>query len=69
MTGPAPSARTRMMVEAYGAGGSLSRVAWIFGVSKHRVSLAVKRHAPGSMRAPHVSHGANSHRAREPRHA
>ncbi len=45
-----------MMVEAYRAGGSLRLVAWIFGCSKNRVSLAVKRHAPESMRAPHVNH-------------
>ena len=56
MTGRAPTKRTRMMVEAYEAGGSLSLVAWIFGCSKNRVSLAVKRHAPGSMRPPHVNH-------------
>ncbi len=63
MTGPAPTKRTLMMVEAYQAGGSLRVVAWIFGCSKNRVSLAVKRHAPESMRAPHLDH------TMEPRYA
>ncbi len=52
-----------MMVEAYQAGGSLSLVAWIFGCSRNRVFLAVNRHAPESMRAPHINH------AMEPRYA
>ncbi len=56
MTGRPIQKRTFMMVEAYQAGGSLRLVAWIFGCSKNRVSLAVKRHAPESMRAPHVNH-------------
>ncbi|KKL61447.1 hypothetical protein LCGC14_2195220 [marine sediment metagenome] len=56
MSGPAPTKRTLMMVEAYQAGGSLRLVAWIFGCSKNRVNLAVKRHAPEAMRAPHVNH-------------
>ena len=55
MSGPPPTRRTLMMVEAYQAGGSLRLVAWIFGCSKNRVNLAVKRHAPGAMRARHAS--------------
>ena len=56
MSGRPVTKRTLMMVEAYRAGGSLRLVAWIFGCSKNRVSLAVKRHAPEAMRAPHVNH-------------
>ena len=56
MSGPPPTMRTLMMVEAYLAGGSLRLVAWIFGCSKNRVSKAVHRYAPESMRPPHVNH-------------
>ncbi len=45
MTGPAPTKRTRMMVEAYISGGTLEEVATIFNVSKQRVWAAVRRHA------------------------
>ncbi len=50
MTGPAPTLRTRMMVEAYEAGATLSEVGQLYGVSKQRVASIVKRHAPTAMR-------------------
>ncbi|KKL99991.1 hypothetical protein LCGC14_1808900 [marine sediment metagenome] len=50
MTGPAPTKRTRMMVEAYKAGGTLREVAAQFGVSMQRVQQVVERHAPEAMR-------------------
>ncbi len=50
MTGPAPTARTRMMVESYEAGATLAEVGQLFGVSKQRVNALVKRHAPSAMR-------------------
>ena len=54
MTGPPPTQRTRMMVKAYQAGGSLREVGQQFGVSMQRVQQAVKQHAPESMRPPYV---------------
>lgn len=54
MSGPAPSARTLGMVEAYQAGATLAEVAAMFGVREQRVHAAVKRHAPEAMRLPHV---------------
>ena len=50
MTGPAPTRRTRMILEAYEAGGTLAEVGQIYGVSKQRVASIVKRHAPSAMR-------------------
>lgn len=50
MTGPAPTNRTLMMVEAYIRGGTLDEVAEQFGVSKQRIHAAVERHAPQVMR-------------------
>ena len=50
MTGPTPTKRTRMMVEAYEAGGSLSNVGAQFGVSRQRIQQIMKRHAPKSIR-------------------
>ncbi len=52
MTGPSPTARTLMMVEAYIAGGTLDEVGEQFGVSRQRVHAAVERHAPRVMRLP-----------------
>ncbi len=50
MTGPAPTKRTRMMVESYEAGATLAEVGLVFGVSKQRVNAIVKCHAPSAMR-------------------
>ncbi len=50
MSGPAPTKRTLMMVEAYKAGGTLLEVAAQFGVTAQRVHIAMKRHAPRFMR-------------------
>ena len=50
MTGPVPTTRTLMMVEAYKAGGTLLEVAEQFGVTAQRVRTAIKRHAPSAMR-------------------
>lgn len=50
MTGPAPTKRTLLMVEAYKAGGTLKEVAGQFGVTPQRVHIAIKRHAPEAMR-------------------
>ena len=55
MTGPAPSKRTLMMVEAYKAGGTLREVAKKYGVSFQHVQQSIQRHAPESMRPPHTT--------------
>ncbi len=55
MSGPAPAKRTLMMVEAYEAGATLAEVGELFGVSKQRVQLAVKKHNPNTMRPQTVT--------------
>ena len=50
MTGPAPSARTLSMVEAYEAGHTLREVAEQFDVSYQAVHQALQRNAPSIMR-------------------
>ncbi len=50
MTGPAASARTMRIVEAYEAGAPLAEVGQLFGISKQRVNAIVRRHAPSAMR-------------------
>ncbi len=55
LRGPAPTERTRMMVEAYQAGGVLHEVAEQFGVSRQRVHQAIRRHAPEAMRPKTVT--------------
>ena len=50
MTGPPPTKRTLMMVEAYKAGGTLLEVAAQFGVTPQRIHIAIKRHAPKAIR-------------------
>ncbi len=54
MTGPPPTARTLMMVEAYKAGGTLREIAEQFGVTMQCVHIHVKRHAPEAMRPAHT---------------
>ncbi len=56
MTGRPIQKRTRMIIEAYQAGGSFPLIAWIFGCSTSRVRKAVKRHAPEPLRPPCVNH-------------
>ncbi len=50
MSGPPPTKRTLMMVEAYKAGGNIREVAEQFGVSFQAVHQAIKRQAPSAMR-------------------
>ncbi len=50
MTGPTPTARTRMMAAAYETGATLAEVGQLYGVSKQRVNAIVKCHAPSAMR-------------------
>ncbi len=52
MTSPAPTKRTRLMVEAYEAGGTLAEVGRVFGVTKARPHQIIKRHTPSAMRPP-----------------
>ena len=52
MTGPVPTKRTRLMVEAYEAGATLAEVGRVFGVTKSRTHSVIKRHAPRAMRPP-----------------
>ncbi len=50
MTGPPPTKRTLMMVEAYKAGGTLREIAEQFGVTVQRVHHVVNCHEPEAMR-------------------
>ncbi len=50
MSGPPPTARALLMVEAYAAGGSFLQVAKQFGVTPQCVHTHVRRHAPKSIR-------------------
>ena len=52
MSGPPPTKRTLMMVEAVQAGGTMAAVGEMFGVSKQRVSAAVARHTFPSVGPP-----------------
>ena len=54
-----PTLRSRLLVEAYLAGGSLRACAWIFGVSYPRAGFIVRRDAPEQMRRPGRRSGAN----------
>ena len=56
MTGPAPTARTRSMVEDYELGATLAEVGEIYGVSKQRVAAILKRHAPSYRPEPRVAY-------------
>ncbi len=50
MTGPPPTKRTLMMVEAYKVGGTLREIAEQFGVTVQRVHHVVNCHEPEAMR-------------------
>ena len=54
MSGPPPTRRTLMMVEACNNGGSLKVVAAMFGVTMQRVHQVVRRHSPEPMHPPHL---------------